>query len=48
VKTLGDVKSKNPEAIKKLSDIAKLYQEPEKNKAKITEIEKQLGGEEGK
>lgn len=45
VKTLGDVKTKNPEAIKKLGDIAKLYQDPEANKDKIAEIEKQLGGE---
>jgi hypothetical protein len=44
VKTLGDVKAKNPEAIKKLSDIAKLYQDPDVNKDKIAEIEKQLGG----
>ena len=49
VKTLGEVKSKNPEAIKKMNDIAKLYQDPEANKDKIAEIEKQLGGgEEGK
>ena len=48
VKTLGDVKTKNPEAIKKLNDIAKLYQDPEANKDKIDEIEKQLGGEEAK
>lgn len=49
VKTLGDVKAKNPDAIKKLGDIAKMYQEPDKNKDKIAEIEKQLGGgEEGK
>lgn len=48
VKTLGDVKTKNPEAIKKMNDIAKLYQDPETNKDKIAEIEKQLGGEEGK
>jgi len=49
VKTLGDVKTKNPEAIKKMNDIAKLYQDPEANKDKIAEIEKQLGGgEEGK
>ena len=48
VKTLGEVKAKNPEAIKKMSDIAKLYQDPEANKDKIAEIEKQLGGEEGK
>jgi hypothetical protein len=44
VKTLGDVKTKNPEAIKKISDIAKLYQDPTTNKDKIAEIEKQLGG----
>ncbi len=44
--TLSDVKTKNPEAIKKLGDIAKLYQDPEANKEKIAEIEKQLGGEE--
>jgi len=44
VKTLGDVKSKNPEAIKKISDIANLYKDPEANKDKIGEIEKQLGG----
>jgi hypothetical protein len=50
VKTLGEVKVKNPEAIKKMNDIAKLYQDPEANKDKIAEIEKQLGseGEEGK
>jgi len=49
VKTLGEVKAKNPEAIKKMSDIAKLYQDPDANKDKIAEIEKQLGGaEEGK
>jgi hypothetical protein len=48
VKTLGDVKTKNPEAIKKISDIANLYKDPEANKDKIGEIEKQLGGEEGK
>ena len=49
VKTLADVKAKNPDAIKKLGDIAKIYQEPDKNKDKIAEIEKQLGGgEEGK
>jgi hypothetical protein len=44
VKTLADVKAKNPDAIKKLGDIAKIYQEPDKNKDKIAEIEKQLGG----
>lgn len=49
VKTLADVKAKNPDAIKKMGDIAKLYQDPDKNKDKIAEIEKQLGGgEEGK
>jgi hypothetical protein len=35
--TLGEVKTKNPEAIKKLGDIAKLYQDPEANKDKIAE-----------
>jgi hypothetical protein len=44
VKTLADVKAKNPDAIKKLDDIAKIYQDPEANKDKIAEIEKQLGG----
>ncbi len=43
-KTLGEVKTKNPEAIKKLGDIAKLYQDPDANKDKIAEIEKQIGG----
>jgi hypothetical protein len=45
VKTLGDIKTKNPESIKKLNNIAKLYQDPEANKDKIAEIEKQLGEE---
>ncbi len=32
-----------------MSDLAKLYQDPDANKDKIAEIEKQLGGaEEGK
>ena len=49
VKTLGDVKAKNPDAIKKISDVANLYKDPDANKDKIAEIEKQLGGgEEGK
>jgi hypothetical protein len=49
VKTLGELKTKNPEAISKMSDLAKLYQDPDANKDKIAEIEKQLGGaEEGK
>lgn len=47
-KTLGEVKAKNPEAIKKVGDIAKLYQDPEANKDKIAEIEKVLGNEETK
>jgi hypothetical protein len=42
VKTLGELKTKNPDSIAKLSDLAKLYQEPDKNKEKIAEIEKQL------
>jgi hypothetical protein len=46
VNTLKDVKTKNPEAIKKLDDIAKIYQEPDKNKDKIAEIDKLIGGEE--
>lgn len=46
VKTLGEVKTKNPEAIKKISDLANLYKDPDANKDKIAEIEKQLGGEE--
>jgi hypothetical protein len=46
VNTLKDVKTKNPEAIKKLDNIAKMYQEPDKNKDKIAEIDKLIGGEE--
>ena len=46
VKTLGELKTKNAESIGKLSQIAKMYQDPDKNKEKIAEIEKQLGGEE--
>jgi hypothetical protein len=46
VTTLKDVKTKNPEAIKKLDNIAKIYQEPDKNKDKIAEIDKLIGGEE--
>jgi hypothetical protein len=42
VKTLSDLKTKNPEAIKKMSTIANLYNDPEANKDKIAEIEKQL------
>jgi hypothetical protein len=41
-KTLGEVKTKNPESIGKLSDIANLYKDPEANKEKIAEIEKIL------
>jgi hypothetical protein len=48
VNTLKDVKTKNPEAIKKLDNIAKMYQEPDKNKDKIAEIDKLIGGEEAK
>lgn len=48
VKTLGEVKAKNPEAIKKVGDIAKLYQDPAANKDKIAEIEKAMGDEEAK
>lgn len=45
VKTLGELKSKNPEAITKMGDIAKLYQDPDANKDKIAELEKLLGSE---
>lgn len=45
VNQLKDIKSKNPENIKKIGDIAKLYTNPETNKDKIAEIEKSLGGE---
>jgi hypothetical protein len=45
VTDLGELKNSNPEAVKKLSSIAKLYKDPETNKDKISEIEKQLGGE---
>jgi hypothetical protein len=48
VNTLKNVKTKNPEAIKKLDDIANIYQDPDKNKDKIAEIDKLIGGEEGK
>ena len=43
VKTLGDLKTKNADAIPKLNDIAKLYADPTANKAKIDAIEKELG-----
>lgn len=45
VKTLGELKTKNPESISKMGDIAKLYQDPDANKDKIAEIEKLLGSE---
>jgi hypothetical protein len=51
VNTLKDVKTKNPEAIKKLGDIAKIYQEPDKNPEavkKLDDVIKSLGAEEGK
>lgn len=44
VDTLKDLKAKNPEAIKNLDAVAKLYADPEANKDKIAEIEKQAGG----
>jgi len=44
-KTLGEVKTKSPESIGKLSDIANLYKDPEANKEKIAEIEKILSPE---
>ena len=48
INTLKDVKTKNPEAIKKLDDIANIYEDPDKNKDKIAEIDKLIGGKEGK
>lgn len=42
--TLKDLKTKNVDAIQKIDDIAKLYADPETNKAKIEEIEKAIGG----
>lgn len=44
-KTLGDMKTKNPEGITKLTNIANLYKDPEANKEKIAEIEKILSPE---
>ena len=46
INTLKDLKTKSPESINKLSDIAKIYSEPDTNKAKIEEIDKIIGGEE--
>jgi hypothetical protein len=43
VKTLGELKTKNADAIKKLGDIAKIYEDPAANKDKIAEIEKVIG-----
>jgi hypothetical protein len=43
VNTLKDVKTKNPEGINDLNDIAKLYEDPVANKAKIDAIKSQLG-----
>ena len=40
VNTLKDIKAKNPEAIQKIGDVSKLYEDPEANKTKIEEIEK--------
>lgn len=45
VNTLKDIKGKNPDAIKKIDSISKLYADPEANKDKIAEIEKLIGGE---
>lgn len=42
VNTLKDLKSKNPEAVTKLDSIAKLYSDPETNKEKIENIEKNI------
>jgi len=46
VNTLKDLKSKNPEAIKKISKVASMYKEPDKNKEKIAQIQKQFGSQE--
>jgi len=40
VNTLKDIKTKNPEAIQKIGDVSKLYEDPQVNKTKIEEIEK--------
>lgn len=45
VNDLKDIKAKNPEGISSIGKIAKLYQEPDKNKDKIEKIEKELGEE---
>ena len=45
VDTLKDLKTKNPEAIKNIDAVAKLYADPEANKDKIAEIEKQTGSD---
>jgi hypothetical protein len=44
VNTLKDLKTKNPEAIKKIDNISKLYSDPDANKDKIAEIDKLIGG----
>jgi hypothetical protein len=45
VTSLKDLKDKNPDAIKKIDDITKIYTEPETNKTKIEEIDKIIEGE---
>ena len=42
VTKLKDIKAKNPEGIKELDDVAKLFQDPEANKDKIGQIKKLL------
>jgi len=42
VNKLKDIKTKNPENIQKIGDVAALYADPEANKDKIAEIEKTL------
>ena len=44
INTLKELKAKNGDAIQKIDDIAKLYKDPNTNKAKIEEIEKTIGG----
>jgi len=43
VNTLKDLKTKNPDSLKKIDDISKLYSDPIANKDKIAEIEKAIG-----
>jgi len=44
-KNLKDIKDKNPKGIENIDKISKLYLEPDKNKDKLDQIEKIIGGE---